>query len=159
MNTAFARASLAAALLFAATGCVSAPKSTYVSPIEGRVISGYGPGEKAFHHGLDFTAEVNAPVKSVMDGVVIFRGRSKSYGRMLVVDHGAGVRSYYGNLGGFKARRGQTVKRGEKIARAGRTKDNTGYLHFELRIKKKSVDPKGIVPVKHGQVKIVDQAS
>ncbi len=138
---------LIAATCLAAAGCATKPSGGYVAPARGEVIAGYGEGKNGFHHGIDIASAPKAPVKAVMDGTVIFRGRTKSFGRMVVVDHGAGLRSYYGNLGAFAARKGEVVRRGEKIGRVGRTRAGGGQMHFELRLKKVSVDPADILPL------------
>ncbi|GGY45286.1 M23 family metallopeptidase [Parvularcula lutaonensis] len=147
MDGARIRIILGAALLLLAAGCASAPKGAYVSPVDGTVTSNYGARKRNFHEGIDVAAPRGTEVRAVQKGRVIFRGRKKRYGRLVIIDHGNGVESYYAHLSGFNTREGRRVKRGQKIGRVGKSGRASGHhLHFELRINGRPVNPAGVVP-------------
>lgn len=138
---------LASALLLVAAGCASAPKGAYVTPVEGTITSNFGARKRNFHEGVDVAAPRGTDVRAVQKGRVVFRGRKKRYGKLVIVDHGRGVESYYAHLSGFNTRQGRKVKRGQKIGRVGKTGRASGHhLHFELRINGRPVNPAGVVP-------------
>jgi murein DD-endopeptidase MepM/ murein hydrolase activator NlpD len=114
-----------------------------------RIASGYGkrihPIYKTtqFHEGLDFTTNIGAPVYATGKGEVVRKDYSKrGYGNQLVIDHGYGYKTRYAHLNEFKAKEGETVKRGEMIATIGNTGLSTGpHLHYEVRKDGKPVNP------------------
>lgn len=136
-----------AAILLSLMGCASTPDSAYVRPVEGVVTSGFGERGRSFHTGIDIAASRGTSVHAVRAGKVVFRGRQKRYGRLVIVDHGGGVESYYAHLSGYNTREGRRVKRGQKIGRVGRSGRASGHhLHFELRVHGRPVNPAGTVP-------------
>jgi murein DD-endopeptidase MepM/ murein hydrolase activator NlpD len=69
------------------------------------------------------------------DGTVVFLGTEGGYGKVLVVDHGYGVKTRYGHLSEVHVRLGDRVKRGDKVASVGNTGRSTGpHLHYEVRV-------------------------
>ena len=134
-------------LLVTLAACASTPKGAYVSPVDGVVSSGFGPRGGSVHKGVDIAAPRGTEVRAVQAGRVIFRGRRKGFGRLLIIDHGGGVESYYAHLSGYNVRKGNKVKRGQKIGRVGNSGRSKGYhLHFELRMDGRPVNPAGVVP-------------
>lgn len=92
-------------------------------------------GTRAMHEGIDFVAEVGAPVVSAAAGVVIAAERHPEYGNMIDVDHGDGLVSRYAHLSRLLVKAGQIVRRGEAIGAVGSTGRSTGaHLHFEVRM-------------------------
>ena len=80
------------------------------------------------------------------DGTVILSSlESESgtgYGNYIIIDHGGGYSSLYGHCSQLLVSRGQTVKRGQIIAKVGSTGWSTGpHLHFEIRYNGSTVDP------------------
>ena len=140
-------AALALVMLMAA--CASKPDNAYVSPIKGATVSSnYGPRRGGFHHGIDFAAPRGTDVYAARAGRVVFRGRRKRFGRLIIIDHGGGVQTYYAHLSGYNVREGKKVKRGQKIGRVGKSGRASGYhLHFEVRVSGRSVNPRGFVPL------------
>ncbi len=117
-------------------------------PVNGVVRSSFGrrsdpfSGESAVHAGLDLSASVGTPVKVTADGVVQTATWVSRYGRLVVVDHGRGVQTYYGHLSQFLVVPGQEVRRGEVIALSGATGRVTGpHLHYEIRMRGTPVNP------------------
>lgn len=87
------------------------------------------------HQGLDIVNDVGTPVFASGDGVIEFAGQSGGgYGTMVVVNHGYGYETVYAHLSKILVRDGQHVKRGDQIAKSGRTGLVTGpHLHYEVR--------------------------
>lgn len=120
--------------------------------IRGRVTSGYGgrvnPISKRneFHSGVDIAAPSGTGILAANDGKVIFAGNRGTYGKAIMVDHGGGIVTLYAHCSAFVASEGQTVKRGQVIAKIGSTGYSTGpHLHFEVRVNGKHVNPSGYI--------------
>lgn len=97
------------------------------------------------HQGLDIIADVGTPIYSSGDGSVEFAGRSGGgYGIVVVINHGFGYQSLYAHLSKVNVRQGQKIKRGDLIAKSGRTGLVSGpHLHYEViykGIRKNPVD-------------------
>lgn len=95
-----------------------------------------GAVDVAFHSGVDLAAKVNTPVLAVADGTIAFAGDQGSYGKLIVINHAAGMQTRYAQLNSIKVTMGQTVKRGEPIAivgTSGRPSVKESHLHFEVR--------------------------
>jgi murein DD-endopeptidase MepM/ murein hydrolase activator NlpD len=87
------------------------------------------------HEGIDIANDVGTPVYATGDGVVESAGRTEAgYGIMMLINHGYGYTTLYGHLSKVLVQSGQHVKRGQLIARSGRTGVVTGpHLHYEVR--------------------------
>jgi murein DD-endopeptidase MepM/ murein hydrolase activator NlpD len=114
-------------------------------PVRGRVLAGYGETKEGGHNaGINIAASRGAPVRAVDGGVVAYAGNEiRGYGNLVLVKHPSGFISAYAHLDELLVKRGDTVGRGQVIAKVG----NTGgvsepQLHFELRRGKKAVDPR-----------------
>jgi len=118
-------------------------------PIEkGWLSSGYGTrkdpftGKKSFHHGLDFAGKLNSGVVAVAAGVVTWAGKDGGYGRMVEIDHGDGYASRYGHNSSILVKPGDTVSKGQVIARMGTSGHSTGpHVHLELLHNGRKVNP------------------
>jgi murein DD-endopeptidase MepM/ murein hydrolase activator NlpD len=99
-------------------------------------------GRRAFHKGVDFAGREGAAVVAVASGVVIWSGQRYGYGELVEINHGNGyVTRYAHNVDNLVAV-GDTVKRGQVIARMGDTGRATGpNLHFEVLLNDRAVDP------------------
>lgn len=120
----------------------------FVSPVSGELTSEYGwrrdpfTGQRAWHAGIDIAAPEGTPVRAARDGTVVFSGRERGYGNLVVVEHEGGVRTYYGHNKANEVAEGQGVKAGQVLAQVGQTGRATGpHLHFEVRVDGRSVDP------------------
>jgi septal ring factor EnvC (AmiA/AmiB activator) len=93
----------------------------YVLPVEGRLLTGVGEISDAGVHarGLTFATEPNAEVVAPADGRVIHASRFRSYGEVLIIDHGGGLHSVITDLASLAVSFGQRVRRGERVGRAG----------------------------------------
>ncbi|HUN66217.1 MAG TPA: M23 family metallopeptidase [Bacteroidota bacterium] len=95
------------------------------------------------HNGLDIINDVGTPVYASGDGVVDVAGMNGGgYGNMIVLNHGYGYQSLYAHLSKILVREGQHVKRGDLIAKSGKTGLVSGpHLHYEIRHDGVSVNP------------------
>ncbi|RMH62751.1 MAG: M23 family metallopeptidase [Calditrichaeota bacterium] len=95
------------------------------------------------HEGLDFSAPTGTPVYASADGVVSFAGRVSGYGNLIKLNHKYGFETRYGHLSKIVVRRGQQVKRGQKIAEVGNTGLSTApHLHYEVRLGGNPINPR-----------------
>ena len=117
----------------------------YVWPVRGPVIHGfeapagaYGPG----HRGMDIGAPFGSPVVAAHDGIVAFSGWIAG-ALFLSIDHPDGIRTTYSWLSEVKVRKGDTVKKGDRIARtgAGHPGEAATHLHFGARVGDVYIDP------------------
>lgn len=122
-------------------------------PVEGSIRSSFGvrsdpfSGEGAFHTGIDLAAARGTPVKCTADGVITTQGWSGGYGKLLIVDHGNGLETYYAHLSEFMVVPGQEVRRGQVIALSGGTGRSTGpHVHYEVRVHGTPVNPYSFLP-------------
>jgi murein DD-endopeptidase MepM/ murein hydrolase activator NlpD len=99
-------------------------------------------GEGAFHTGVDISSQYGDTVHVSADGVVIEADERAGYGRLVVVDHGFGLTTYYGHLSSFNVHAGQQVRRGDTIGDVGVSGRSTGpHVHYEVRINGAPVNP------------------
>ncbi len=118
-------------------------------PVEGLLMSGFAQrtdpfsGEGAFHRGVDISAPTGTPVRSTADGVVIQAELvSGGYGRLVRVDHGGDVQTYYAHLSRISVRVGQEVRRGDIVGLVGSTgRVTAAHLHYEVRLGGAPVNP------------------
>lgn len=99
----------------------------------GRISSHYGNRKGGFHRGLDVSSPTGTPVLAADSGTVVFAGWQGGYGNLVTIDHGNGFVTKYAHNSAFLVSAGQTVQRGQQIARIGSTGNSTGpHLHFEV---------------------------
>ncbi|ACG72008.1 Peptidase M23 [Anaeromyxobacter sp. K] len=110
-------------------------------PARGWVTSDFGTridpytAERKMHQGLDIATPHGQPIYTPSDGTVVFAGTEGAYGKVLVLDHGYGVKTRYAHLSEVFVRLGDRVKRGDKVAAVGNTGRSTGpHLHYEVRV-------------------------
>ncbi|MGF1650541.1 MAG: peptidoglycan DD-metalloendopeptidase family protein [Hyphomicrobiaceae bacterium] len=118
-------------------------------PIVGRVISGFGPRADGSHNdGIDIDVPMGADVMATADGVVAYADSElKAYGNLILIRHDNGWVSAYAHADQLLVKRGDEVRRGQVIAKAGSTGSVTRpTLHFELRDGAKPVDPLPLLP-------------
>ncbi len=126
----------------------SAHKGLLIRPVNGRIISLYGPYKDPkynitnFRSGVDIKADNGEPVRSVFKGKVLYSSWFKTYGNMIIIDHGKNYYTVYAHLEeAFKAE-GDDVETGEVIATVGDTGSMSGAkLYFEVRHHGKPVNP------------------
>ncbi len=86
------------------------------------------------HQGIDIAAPVGTPVRAAAAGRVIFAGRMRGYGRIIIIQHDHRYVTVYAHDSRNWVRAGQMVSRGQIIGTVGRSGHTTGAnLHFEVR--------------------------
>jgi murein DD-endopeptidase MepM/ murein hydrolase activator NlpD len=99
-------------------------------------------GEGAFHTGVDIATQYGDAVRAAGDGIVVEAGDRSGYGRVVVVDHGRGVTTWYGHLSSFNVIVGEQIRRGDTIGNVGVSGRSTGpHVHYEVRINGAPVNP------------------
>jgi murein DD-endopeptidase MepM/ murein hydrolase activator NlpD len=102
--------------------------------------------ERIMHKGLDIATQHGATVISPSDGTAIFAGMESGYGKVLVLDHGYGVKTRFAHLSAIDVKVGDRVKRGEKIGAVGNTGRSTGpHLHYEVRVNGMPENPRKFI--------------
>lgn len=103
-------------------------------------------GRSAFHKGIDFAGREGNDIVAVASGVVTWAGDRYGYGEMVEVNHGNGYATRYAHNAENLVNVGDTVKRGDVIARMGDTGRATGpNLHFEVLLDGQAVDPLTVI--------------
>jgi murein DD-endopeptidase MepM/ murein hydrolase activator NlpD len=109
-------------------------------------------GDPRFHAGLDLRARAGTPVYAAAEGVVAASESSGAYGNVVILDHGGGLRTLYAHHRENLVRAGERVRRGQPIGLVGRSGNATGdHLHFEVRWKDGTVDPRTVLPLLDGR--------
>jgi murein DD-endopeptidase MepM/ murein hydrolase activator NlpD len=99
-------------------------------------------GRSALHTGLDFPAEPGTPIYAAAGGVVVTQEFHPQYGNMIEIDHGNDLITRYGHSSRVFVKKGDLIKRGQKIAEVGTTGRSTGpHLHFEVLVQGVPQDP------------------
>ena len=113
-------------------------------PVAGKVISGFGPRADGTHNdGVNVAAPMGTDVHAAESGVVAYAGDElKGYGNLVLLRHDNGWVTAYAHADEIMVKRGDRIKRGQVIAKAGRTGQvDQPQVHFELRQGQKPVDP------------------
>jgi murein DD-endopeptidase MepM/ murein hydrolase activator NlpD len=99
-------------------------------------------GRSALHTGLDFQADPGTPILAAAGGVVVIQEYHPAYGNMVEIDHGNNLITRYAHASATYVKKGDLVKRGQKIAAVGSTGRSTGpHLHFEVLADGSPQDP------------------
>ena len=99
-------------------------------------------GRSALHTGLDFPAMPGTPIYAAAGGVVVTQEFQAEYGNMIEVDHGNDLISRYAHTSKVFVKKGDLIKRGQKIAEVGTSGRSTGpHLHFEVLVQGIPQDP------------------
>jgi murein DD-endopeptidase MepM/ murein hydrolase activator NlpD len=118
---------------------------TFLWPVRGRVVAGYGSGHDGTRNdGINIAAPRGAAVEATDAGVVAYAGNElRGYGNLILVKHSNGWISAYAHCDLVLVKRGDKVARGQVIARVGSTGNvSEPQLHFELRRGNRAVDPR-----------------
>jgi murein DD-endopeptidase MepM/ murein hydrolase activator NlpD len=116
-------------------------------------------GRSALHTGLDFQADVGTAVFAAAGGVVVASEVHPAYGNMVEVDHGNDLVTRYAHASRLLVKKGDLIKRGQKLAEVGTTGRSTGpHLHFEVLVQGVPQDPQKFLTAGQG-LPAVAQAS
>lgn len=113
-------------------------------PAEGRIISAFGGRPDGTHNdGINLSVPLGTDVHAADNGVVAYAGSElKGYGNLILIRHDNGWVTAYAHNDELLVQRGDKIKRGQVIAKAGRTGSvDQPQVHFELRQGSKPVDP------------------
>lgn len=99
---------------------------------------------REFHRGTDLRAAMNTEIYATADGVIEFAGlhNRSGYGRLIILDHNYGFKTYYGHMNKILVNAGQYVKKGEVIGLSGNSGMSNGpHLHYEVRFTQRVLNP------------------
>lgn len=115
-------------------------------PVDGTLTSPYGirrsgPG-LALHRGVDISVPTGTPVRAMAPGRVAFAGTMRGYGKVIIIDHGRGLRTVYAHLSDLHVATGDEVGGRPVIGLSGSTGRSSGpHLHFEVQRRGGAEDP------------------
>ncbi|WP_432661985.1 peptidoglycan DD-metalloendopeptidase family protein [Wukongibacter baidiensis] len=108
----------------------------------GIVTSPFGMRWGRRHTGIDIGLKTGTPVTAADGGKVIYSGYKGGYGKCIIIDHGANMKTLYAHNSALVVKKGDKVFKGQTIAKSGNTGNSTGpHLHFEVRINDTPVNP------------------
>jgi septal ring factor EnvC (AmiA/AmiB activator) len=117
-------------------------------PVKGKIINFFGPFKNTrynvtnYRSGVDIRSDRGEPIRSVSEGRIIYADWFKSYGNMMIIDHGHSYCTLYAHLEEMFKQKGETVGSGEVIATVGESGALSGPgLYFEVRHQGKPEDP------------------
>lgn len=126
------------------TGTTGGANTSFRWPVKGRVIQGFGPKTSGGQNdGINVAVPEGTPIKAAEDGVVAYAGSElKGYGNLVLVRHSNGFVTAYAHASELNVKKGETIKRGQVIGKAGATGNvSSPQLHFEVRKGATPVDP------------------
>jgi len=111
-------------------------------PVKGMLYAKFGKKGKEVHDGIDLAAPLGTLVKAAAAGKVLYAGEQKGYGKIVIIEHTAGVVTLYAHNHELRTQTGAEVAVGDVIATVGQSGRTSGpHLHFELRKNGIPVDP------------------
>ena len=117
---------------------------TFRWPVRGKVIAAYGAKTNGkSNDGINLAVPEGTPVKAAEDGTVAYAGNElKGYGNLILIRHSNGYVTAYAHASELLVKRGDTIKRGQVIAKSGQSGEvGSPQLHFEIRKGSTPVDP------------------
>ena len=122
---------------------------SFLWPVHGRIVAGYGGGEGGTHNdGINIAAPRGASVLAADGGIVAYAGNElRGYGNLVLIKHPGGWMTAYAHNSALLVKRGERVRRGQAIARVGATGAvGEPQLHFEIRHGARALDPGDYLP-------------
>jgi septal ring factor EnvC (AmiA/AmiB activator) len=117
-------------------------------PVKGKITSFFGSQKNRrlnvinFNSGIEIEADRGEPIRAVLNGIVLFSGWFKSYGNMIIIDHGNHYYTVYAHTEELFKSKGEPVEKLEVIATVGDTSSMSGSnLYFEVRHYGRSMNP------------------
>lgn len=128
---------------------ISYDLSKFIWPVKGVVFSNFGVRRGRRHDGIDISAPKGTPIVAADDGRVVFNGRMRGYGNMIILKHRDRYFTVYAHNSRNTVEKGKRVDRGDVIAYVGRTGRASGnHLHFEVRQGQRARNPIYFLPAK-----------
>lgn len=110
--------------------------------VGGKVSSSFGMRWGRLHAGIDISGVRDRTIKAADNGKVTEAGYHKGYGNYVMIDHDNGLKTLYAHLSSISVKKGDVVRKGEKIGVMGNTGRSTGvHLHFEVIKNGRKVNP------------------
>jgi len=120
----------------------TAATGSFMTPTRGRLSSSYGSRWGRQHKGIDLAASSGTSIKAADGGTVVFAGYKGSFGYLVEIDHGNGLKTRYAHCSKLLVSKGTKVYKGQHIANVGNTGRSTGpHLHFEVLKNGVNVNP------------------
>lgn len=114
----------------------------WIWPAEGKIIASFDARRK----GIDIAGKSGQPILAAGSGTVLYAGRMRGYGNLVIVKHTGNLLSAYAHGKTILVKEGQTVSKGQKIAEMGNSDTDAVKLHFEIRQQGRPVDPTKFLP-------------
>ena len=124
-------------------------KGKFLLPVRGRLLSKFGPkGRGLRNDGVNIAAPRGTPVRAAENGIVVYSGNALlGFGNMVLLRHANGYMTAYAHNEAIAVSRGDTVRRGQVIAKVGSTGNVAKpQLHFEIRKGKRAINPAKFLP-------------
>ena len=123
-------------------------KGKFVWPVQGTVTALFGMDGKRKHDGIDISAPVGTPIRAADSGRVVYSdNKMRGYGNLIIIEHRDNFFTIYAHNKENVAEEEVLVKRGDIIARVGKTGNATGpHVHFEIRKGSKPLNPAQFLP-------------
>ena len=130
------------------TVAATPPPRRFEWPLRGRVVANYGPtAGGAKNDGIDIHADKGAAVKAADAGTVVYAGNEgRGMGNLVLVSHSGGYITAYGYNDSLLVKKGDPIKKGQTIAKAGASGGGEPRLHFEVRRGNRTLDPMTVLP-------------
>lgn len=124
-------------------------------PVQGKVLSKYGPRRRRSHHGIDIPMKPGEPILAAFDGKVRYaRYNTGGFGNLVILRHPNGLETWHSHLSKCNVKVGDYVKTGQVIGYVGKTGRAFGpHLHFETRYCDQSFDPEYLFDFEKGMLK------
>lgn len=116
----------------------------FMRPVDGKVISGFGPKDGGLHNdGINIKAVKGTPVRAAENGVVAYTGNEMAgYGNLVLIRHADRWMTAYAHMEKTLVKKGDVVKAGQSIGTVGSSGQvDSPQLHFEVRKGTQAVDP------------------
>lgn len=126
-------------------------KGKFEWPVNGVISSGFGIRNGRRHDGVDIKAAKGTPIKAAAKGTVVYEGRLKGYGKLIILRHKDRFFTVYAHNSKNKVGKGQKVAKGDVVGYVGATGRATGpHVHFEIRQKDRARNPMFFLPATGG---------
>lgn len=129
--------------------------SQFCCPVQGKVLSKYGPRRRRSHNGIDVPMKVGEPVMAAFDGKVRYsRYNTGGFGNLVIIRHPNGLETWSAHLSKRNVEVGDYVKAGQVIGYVGATGRAYGpHLHFEVRYCDQTFDPEFLFDFERGMLR------